>query len=109
MALKRAHRLSLRFKRESLIKSGQSFVGNYFTVISSPSLDQLQIPRAAVIVSKKTAALAANRNKIKRIILSLVQEKLPSLPAHDYLIIPKRQVLQTATPLLREELFRLLK
>ena len=109
MALKRANRLSLRLKRESLIKSGHSFAGNYFTIISSPSLDQLKIPRGAVLVSKKTASHATDRNKIKRIALSLFKELLPGLPAHDYLIIPKRQVLQTSTPLLREELVRLLK
>ena len=109
MALKRAYHLSLRLKRESLVKVGQTLYGQFFTVVSAPSLDSLTAPRLAIIVSKKTATLASDRNKIKRTTSSLLQKLLPSLPAKDYLVIPKKQLLQTNYQLLESDLSRLVK
>jgi ribonuclease P protein component len=53
------------------------------------------VPRFSILLSKKTAKLAVDRNRIKRVTSALLAELLPSLPPADYLIIPKRSVLDT--------------
>ena len=92
MALPRANRLSLRTHRTRLTQTGHSFYGRFFTVIFSYQ-DTSSVPRFAILVSKKTALLASDRNRIKRIVSSVIQSLFP-LPVGDYLLIPKRQVLQ---------------
>lgn len=95
MALARAHRLSLRFERDRLNKDGKTIFGKFFTLVvaDTPEDNKSQSPRLAVLLSKKTAPLATDRNKIKRITSALLEEIFSSISPKDYLVIPKKQVL----------------
>ena len=94
MALPRAHRLSLRLNRDRLTKTGKTAFGKYFTLVSSdtPVDKKTDSPRLAILLSKKTASLAVDRNKIKRITSALIESFFSTIPPKDYLVIPKRQV-----------------
>lgn len=106
MALARAHRLSLRFERERLTKTGKTVYGRFFTLISVkiPEDRDKKIPRFAIIVSKKTSPLAVGRNKIKRIVSTTIESILSSVPAKDYLVIPKKQILTEDKKTIKEDL-----
>ncbi|MFZ3068935.1 MAG: ribonuclease P protein component [Microgenomates group bacterium] len=106
MALARAHRLSLRFERDRLNKDGKTIFGKFFTLVvaDTPEEKKSQSPRLAILLSKKTAPLAIDRNKIKRITSALLEDLLSSLPPKDYLIIPKKHVLTENNQSLSEDL-----
>jgi ribonuclease P protein component len=104
MALPRANRLSLRFERERISTTGKTFYGKFFTVISAKQETPSQSPRFAILVSKKTARLAVNRNKIKRITSSLIENILPTIPPNDYLVIPKHQTLELVNKDLQKDI-----
>ena len=106
MALPKSHRLSLRFNRERLTKTGKTFYGKFFTVVSSdtPDSEKLISPRLAILLSKKTATLATDRNKIKRITSSIIEKLFSSIPPKDYLVIPKKQVLTEDNKNISEDL-----
>ncbi|HAI22884.1 TPA: ribonuclease P protein component [Candidatus Collierbacteria bacterium] len=95
MALARAHRLSLRFERDRLNKVGKTVFGKFFTLVvaDTPENNKSQSPRLAILLSKKTAPLATDRNKIKRITSALVEDIFSLISPKDYLLIPKKQVL----------------
>ncbi len=116
MALPRENRLSLRLERERLNKEGQTFFSRHFTLVSAPSSSvgaihespasvipakagihsiNTAIPRFGILLSKKTTKLAVDRNLIKRRTSALISENLSDFPVADYLIIPKRSVLDT--------------
>jgi len=95
MALPRANRLSLRFERDRITKTGKTFYGKYFTVVSAKQESPTQTPRFAILVSKKTAKLAVNRNKVKRLTSSSIENILATIPPNDYLVIPKYQVFES--------------
>ncbi len=106
MALARAHRLSLRFERDHLNKEGKTFFGKFFTLVvaDTPKDNKTQSPRLAILLSKKTATLATDRNKIKRITSALLEDLLSSISPKDYLVIPKKQVLTEDNQSLSEDL-----
>jgi len=107
MALPRAHHLSLRLDRDRLTKTGKTFYGEFFTLVVAPPAprsSKSEVGRLAILLSKKTAKLAVDRNKIKRITSALVESLLSSLPVKDYLVIPKRQVLETDFKALHKDL-----
>lgn len=106
MALSKSHRLSLRFERDRLTKTGKTVFGQYFTVVSAANPDDQKTvsPRLAILLSKKTAALAVDRNKIKRITSALLESILPTIKPQDYLVIPKHQVLTTDNHILEEDI-----
>ena len=93
MALPKSHRLSLRQHRDRLTQTGKTSYGKYFTLVSSDTSPAPTFPRFAILLSKKTAVLATDRNKIKRITSSILEKNLSSISTKDYLVIPKRQVL----------------
>lgn len=127
MPLPVAHRLPLRKERDRLQKEGRTFYTRHFTLVTAPTPspvtspvgaqrgapentpvipDQIgnpsPVPRFSILLSKKTARLAVNRNLIKRRTSALLAELLPQpaspkagFPAADYLVIPKRSVLAT--------------
>lgn len=117
MALPRANRLSLRFERERLTQTGKTVHGQFFTLIAAPAprsprpagRDEVGLPRFAILLSKKTAKLAVDRNKIKRITSAILEPLLPSIIPKDYLIIPKRQVLTANFQDLQKNLSSLLR
>jgi len=95
MALPKSHHLSLRFERERLDKLGKTLYGKFFTLVvaDTPEDKKITSPHLAILISKKTATRAVDRNKIKRVTSALLESVLPTIPAKDYLVIPKRQVL----------------
>lgn len=104
MALPKSHRLSLRFSRDHLIKTGKTEYGKFFTVISTtPEIETIN-SRFAILLSKKTAPQAVDRNRIKRITSSMLEPLIKTLPIKDYLIIPKKQVLFETASALTEDL-----
>lgn len=110
MALPKSHRLSLRFERERLTKTGKTSFGKLFTLVSAESSDKnIHIPRLAILLSKKTASLAVDRNRIRRITSSLLQNILSTIPPQDYLVIPKKQVLTENSKTLADDLQGLFK
>ena len=66
------------------------------------------VPRFSILLSKKTARLAVDRNRIKRVTSALLAELLPQFLPADYLVIPKRSVLDTPHPDLLADLSSLL-
>ena len=105
MALPKSHRLSLRLHRDRLTKTGKTFFGKFFTIVVADSSDtKTGVPHLAILLSKKTANLATNRNKIKRLISAIIENLLPSIPPQDYLVIPKKQVLTEDYKNLTEDL-----
>jgi ribonuclease P protein component len=106
MALPKSHRLSLRLNRDRLTQTGKTVYGQYFTLVSAnlPLDIKLITSRFAILLSKKTASLAVDRNKIKRVTSSIIESLLIDISPKDYLIIPKRQVLTTAYIDLYEDL-----
>jgi ribonuclease P protein component len=105
MALPKSHRLSLRFERDRLTKTGKTVYGKFFTLVYADSRDiKSVVPRLAILLSKKTASEATDRNKIKRITSGILESLLSSLPPKDYLIIPKKQVLTEDNAILQEDL-----
>lgn len=106
MALPKSHRLSLRQQRERLTKTGKTSFGKFFTLVvaDTPEDKKTNSPHLAILLSKKTAPLATNRNRIKRITSGLLEGILSSISQKDYLIIPKRQVLTEDHKILLEDL-----
>jgi len=102
MALPKSHRLSLRFERDRLNKTGKSFSGKFFTLVAADSPENTS--RFAILLSKKTATRAVDRNKIKRITSEIIESALSSIPGKDYLVIPKKQVLTEENKNLSEDL-----
>lgn len=111
MALSKSHRLSLRFNRKRLDDNGKTFFGKNFTVvIADTPIDLLEVssPRFAILLSKKTARQAVDRNKIKRITSSIIESNLNEISKKDYLIIPKSSVLKEEYKKISEDLKSLL-
>ena len=116
MPLPAINRLPLLFERDRLTKDGHTFHTRHFTLVSAPSpnsslrggiadaalldppcgeISLHQVPRFSILLSKKTAKLAVDRNLIKRRTSALLAELLPQFSVADYLVIPKRSVLDT--------------
>lgn len=106
MALPRANRLPLRFERDRVSREGKTIFTKYLTVViasqksvipSEVEESQTIKPRIGILLSKKTAKLAVNRNLIKRKLSAALIPLLARLAQSDYLLIPKATVL-TASP-----------
>ena len=118
MPLPATNRLPLRFERDRLTREGRSFHTRHFTLVTAPSLlvtptevegfSLHPVPRFSILLSKKTAHLAVDRNFIKRRTSALLNELLSSFPPADYLVIPKRSVLDTPFPDLLSDISSLL-
>lgn len=93
MPLPKKNRLSLRLHKDDFT-SGQKYYGKYFTFIKS-TIDHRSStqPVFAVLVSKKTAKKAVDRNKIRRLTSSVTQKLLPQFSGGQYLLIPKSSVI----------------
>jgi len=133
MPLPAINRLPLRFERDRFTKDGHTFHTRHFTLVSAPSvipsvveespstnsslrvsvprtaaISLHQVPRFSILLSKKTARLAVNRNLIKRRTSALLAELISQFPPADYLVIPKRSVLDTPHSELLSDLSSLL-
>jgi len=97
MSLPKNNRLSLRQNRD-LFSVGQKFYSKHFTIVkcATPrSLGEVGQPVFSILVSKKTAKKAHDRNKIRRLTISAIQSFLPRFPVGQYLVIPKSTTLIT--------------
>jgi len=109
MALSKSHRLSLCLHRDRLTREGITSFGRFFTLVSAKNSDpSITVSRFAVLVSKKTASLAVDRNRIKRLTSALIESLYSSFSPQDYLIIPQRQVLTESYSNLSADLQNLL-
>lgn len=87
MSVSKKFRLHLQRDFDNILKDGQS--------VSCPEIvlkcfaNNLDCPRLAVIVSKKTAKKAVLRNKLKRQIKEIIRPKLPFLGHLDLIFILK--------------------
>ena len=109
MPLPVVNRLPLRKERDRLQKEGKTFHTSHFTLISATSPSQRTllvgsparrvlagvhpVPRFSILLSKKTARLAVDRNLIRRRTSALLAELLFQFPPADYLVIPRRSIL----------------
>ncbi len=118
MALPAKNRLPLRKERDRLTREGKTYHTKFFAIVSAPSViptstsfrpsdtsGEISLhPRFSILLSKKTAKLAVDRNRIKRVTSAILIELLPSFSPADYLIIPKSSVIDTSHPNLLSDL-----
>jgi ribonuclease P protein component len=96
MALAKKNRLNLRLHRLRVEANCKKLHSPLFTYLIAPQIEGTQptSPRLAILVSKKLARKAVDRNKIKRKISQSIQNILPNLPHNnDIILIPKQAIL----------------
>ena len=93
MALPQKSRLPLRFERGRLNKTGFRKQSQFFTLILGKSPVSTDLPRFAILVSKKISPLATERNRVRRLTSEIIKESLTYISTADYLVIPKKNVL----------------
>jgi ribonuclease P protein component len=94
MALAKKNRLNLRLHRLQVEKNCQKIHSPLFTYLVAKQEDSSPNSRFAILLSKKTAKKAVDRNKIRRAISNSIQGSLPLLPQnHDIILIPKKDIL----------------
>lgn len=90
MALPRENRIP-RFDSSYFLncpKKSGSFV---LVVVQSGST--FNIPRFSILIGKKNIKKSTDRNKIRRRVFSIISRILPNIKPADYLIIPKKNIL----------------
>jgi len=88
--LPKKNRLNLRFHRNRLDEQGQVRHSPYFIIISADSSSSC----FAILISRKLLRKAVARNRLKRQISELIRINLQDLPTKDFLIIPKKKILE---------------
>ncbi|QQR77412.1 MAG: ribonuclease P protein component [Candidatus Moraniibacteriota bacterium] len=82
----RAYRLSNHQEIRRVFRLGKKAYGSLFSFISLPN--SLEKSRFAVIVSKKTAPRAVDRNRIKRFVREALRPNLPHItPGYDSIVV----------------------
>lgn len=105
MALPKKNRLNIRLHRRRIEASCQLTHSPLFTYLVAPQPEILSNSRFAILLSKKIAKRAVDRNKIKRKIYQSIQNTLPNLLQHnDIILIPKRGILQKTTTQIQTDL-----
>ena len=111
MSLPASNRFSLKDSRESFFASGKSIHSPLLQVIylkesktshsglDPESIKGNQLPLFSVLVSKKVAKKAHDRNKLRRQIQQLIQTNLSSFPPHKYLFLPKNSAINSYSEL----------
>lgn len=108
MALSKKYRLPLRFERNRIDKEGHPVSGRLLTVIVAPHTTDIDNSRFAILVSKKISLLAVKRNLLRRHISEAIQSILPLLTSRDYLVIPKKNALDSSVSELKNDLLTIL-
>ncbi len=96
MALSKINRLNLRLDRQRIESSCQKHYSPLFTYLVAPQPTETKKPSArfAILLSKKLAKKAVDRNKIKRIVSSSIQDSLSKFVQNqDTILIPKKEIL----------------
>lgn len=84
--LPKANRIKKERDFEAIFRKGKSFRGS--SLLLRIRKQERQVSRFSVVVSKKTAAKAVARNKIRRTIAEAVRKLLPSVaPGFDVVIV----------------------
>jgi len=105
MALAKKYRLNLRIHRFRVQENAQKINSKFFTFLVAPQPESLSHSRFAILLSKKLAKKAVERNKIRRKISQSIQESLANLPQHhDIILIPKKEILSTTSSQIRKDL-----
>lgn len=73
-----------------LLKKGFNFRNEYFSI--KFHLNKSQNSRYSVVVSKKIAALATDRNLLRRQFYEIIRNSPERLPPADYIIMVRNQV-----------------
>jgi len=93
MTLPSQNRLNLRLERNRVESSSQKIHSPLFVLLYSCSPKNIKHSRFAILLSKKFARLAVDRNKTKRFIHQAIQENLNLLTSpHDIIFIPKKNI-----------------
>jgi len=93
MTLPSQNRLNLRLERDRIENSSQKIHSLLFILLYSPSPKNIKHSRFAVLLSKKFARLAVNRNKAKRLVHQAIQKNLNLLTSsYDIIFIPKKTI-----------------
>lgn len=95
--LPKAHRLPLRLSRHSLESQATTLHSPFFTLKFAPSADFTQPTRAALIVSKKVASLATDRNRLRRRLSGQLATLIPRFRPGFDLIFYLKPALQSAS------------
>lgn len=73
---------------DAVFASNSSTKNEYFTILKREVVGEAN-PRFAVLVSKKLAKRAVDRNKIKRMIFAQIQENLAAFKPGHYVVVVK--------------------
>lgn len=80
---------------KKVFKNGRRLHNKYFTLIYHAN-PMLKSPQAAVVVSKKVAKNAVDRNKIKRRIRAVIQEHIEKIQNHQVIVLTKPLIQKAA-------------
>jgi ribonuclease P protein component len=94
MALAKKNRLNLRLNRLRIEGACQKLHSPLFTYLVASQQEPLSQSRFAIVLSKKLAKKAVDRNKIRRNISESIKNSLSKLPQKkDIILIPKKELL----------------
>ena len=105
MALSRKHRIAKGSDFEGVFKKGRAVKGSFLFI--KTAINQKGFPRFAFVASKKMAARAVDRNRLRRILTEVAADFIRKNPAKScdaIVVINKNQNEET----LRLELIKLL-
>ena len=109
MALSKTNRLNLRLNRQRIESTCQKHHSPFFTYLIAPQTTEVKnlSPRFAILLSKKLAKLAVDRNKIKRLVSNSLQDSLPKLTQNqDIILIPKKEILTQSKNNISQDLLK---
>jgi len=108
--LPKPHRLPLRFFRDQTNQSGSLISGPLFSLVVARPPERQGLPtRFSVIISKKVAANAVDRNRLRRQLLHHLARQLPQIsPGFDAIILAKQSLTTASQDFVLKEIKRLL-
>lgn len=89
--------LKTRYNFKTVFKYGNSYNGNYLIIKYLKTRDTIDSNvKFAVVTSNKLSKIKVIQNKLRRIISSVIKDKLDSFPiGFYYVIIPKKNILDS--------------
>ncbi len=108
--LPKKHRFTARKEIRQVFHHGFRKQSHSFVMVSWQPTERINLPwRATIIVSKKVAPLATQRNKIRRVISELIwKTKDVIIPATDIALLVRKSIDTNNSSSLQNELLRLL-
>lgn len=102
-----AYRLKNKKDFERVAQKGRRFFSTFFIARISPT--PLDHPKVGVIISGKVAKQAVVRNRLKRWIMNDVQTQIDMLCPTEYVLIPKKHIVNESHSALTADLTVLLR